>query len=131
MEELEPVNMLALEELAKLEERLNELENRLQVLTDERSELLLRIETVSTLRRAFMEAFQAVDVHFRDIFSSLSEGDGHLQLENPEEPLEGGLTLAAHQGKPVEGAYVWWRKIFNCFEFLFALQRFRPPLLRP
>ena len=45
MEELEPVNMLALEELAQLEERLDELENRLQVLTDERSELLLRIET--------------------------------------------------------------------------------------
>ncbi len=61
MEALEPVNMLALEELAKLEERLNELENRLQVLTDERSELLMRIETVSTLRQeAFMEAFQAV-----------------------------------------------------------------------
>ncbi len=103
MEELEPVNMLALEELAKLDERLNELENRLQVLTDERSELLLRIETVSTLRQeAFMEAFKAVDEHFREIFASLSEGDGHLQLEIPDLPLEGGLTLVAHpKGKPV------------------------------
>jgi len=130
MEELEPVNMLALEELAKLEERLNELENRLQVLTDERSELLLRIETVSTLRQeAFMEAFQAVDLHFRDIFSRLSEGDGHLQLENSEDPLEGGLTLVAHpKGKPVRrlAAMSGGEKSLTALSFLFALQRFRP-----
>ena len=130
MEELEPVNMLALEELAKLEDRLSELENRLQVLTDERSELLLRIETVSTLRQeAFMEAFQAVDIHFRDIFSSLSEGDGHLQLENPENPLEGGLTLVAHpKGKPVRrlAAMSGGEKSLTALSFLFALQRFRP-----
>ena len=130
MEELEPVNMLALEELAKLDERLSELENRLQVLTDERSELLLRIETVSTLRQeAFMEAFQAVDLHFREIFSSLSEGDGHLQLENPEQPLEGGLTLVAHpKGKPVRrlAAMSGGEKSLTALSFLFALQRFRP-----
>ena len=130
MEELEPVNMLALEELAKLEERLNELESRLEVLTDERSELLLRIETVSTLRQeAFMEAFQAVNEHFREIFASLSEGDGHLQLENPDEPLEGGLTLVAHpKGKAVRrlAAMSGGEKSLTALSFLFALQRFRP-----
>ena len=130
MEELEPVNMLALEELAKLEERLNELESRLEVLTDERSELLLRIETVSTLRQeAFMEAFQAVDEHFREIFASLSEGDGHLQLENSDQPLEGGLTLVAHpKGKPVRrlAAMSGGEKSLTALSFLFALQRFRP-----
>jgi len=130
MEELEPVNMLALDELAKLEERLNELENRLQVLTDERSELLLRIETVSTLRQeAFLEAYQAVDIYFREIFASLSEGDGHLQLENPDEPLEGGLTLVAHpKGKPVRrlAAMSGGEKSLTALSFLFALQRFRP-----
>jgi len=122
--------MLALDELAKLEERLNELDNRLQVLTDERSELLLRIETVSTLRQeAFMEAFQAVDKHFREIFASLSEGDGHLQLENPDQPLEGGLTLVAHpKGKPVRrlAAMSGGEKSLTALSFLFALQRFRP-----
>ncbi len=130
MEDLEPVNMLALEELAKLEERLNELASRLEVLTEERSELLVRIETVSTLRQeAFMEAFKAVDIHFREIFASLSEGDGHLQLENPEEPLEGGLTLVAHpKGKSVRrlAAMSGGEKSLTALSFLFALQRFRP-----
>ena len=130
MEALEPVNMLALEELKALEERLAELNERLEVLNNEREELLLRIETVATLRQeAFMEAFTAVDGHFREIFASLSEGDGHLQLENPEEPLEGGLTLVAHpKGKAVRrlAAMSGGEKSLTALSFLFALQRFRP-----
>ena len=103
LESLEPVNMLALDELEELSKRLNALVDRLEILSNERSELLLRIETVSTMRQeAFMEAFVQVDKHFKDIFANLSDGDGFLQLENPESPLEGGLTLVAHpKGKNV------------------------------
>ncbi|MCB4393451.1 chromosome segregation protein SMC [Synechococcus sp. HB1133] len=130
MEALEPVNMLALEELEALEQRLNELNERLDVLNSEREELLLRIETVATLRQdAFMEAFTAVDGHFREIFASLSDGDGHLQLENPDDPLEGGLTLVAHpKGKTVRrlASMSGGEKSLTALSFLFALQRFRP-----
>ncbi|MEB3185053.1 MAG: chromosome segregation protein SMC, partial [Cyanobacteriota bacterium] len=130
MEALEPVNMLALEELEQLEQRLADLEERLEVLSKEREELLLRIETVATLRQeAFMEAFTAVDGHFRTIFAGLSDGEGHLQLENPEAPLEGGLTLVAHpKGKAVRrlAAMSGGEKSLTALSFLFALQRFRP-----
>ena len=130
MEALEPVNMLALEELEELEQRLSELMERLEVLSQEREELLLRIETVATLRQeAFMEAFEAVDGHFREIFASLSDGDGHLQLDNPNDPLEGGLTLVAHpKGKSVRrlAAMSGGEKSLTALSFLFALQRFRP-----
>ena len=89
--------MLALDELEELIERLNGLREKLEILSSERSELLLRIETVSTMRQeAFMQAFIEVDKHFKEIFASLSDGDGFLQLENPNSPLEGGLTLVAH-----------------------------------
>jgi chromosome segregation protein len=130
MEALEPVNMLALDELAQLETRLADLEERLEVLAKEREELLLRIETVATLRQeAFLEAFQAVDGHFRTIFAELSDGEGHLQLENPEAPLEGGLTLVAHpKGKAVRrlNSMSGGEKSLTALSFLFALQRFRP-----
>lgn len=130
MEALEPVNMLALEELEQLEGRLAELEQRLAVLSQEREELLLRIETVATMRQeAFLEAFTAVDGHFRTIFAELSDGEGHLQLENPEAPLEGGLTLVAHpKGKAVRrlNAMSGGEKSLTALSFLFALQRFRP-----
>ena len=130
MEALEPVNMLALEELEQLEQRIAELEGRLDVLSKEREELLLRIETVATLRQeAFLEAFEAVDGHFREIFAGLSDGEGHLQLENPEQPLEGGLTLVAHpKGKEVRrlASMSGGEKSLTALSFLFALQRFRP-----
>ena len=130
MEALEPVNMLALEELEELEQRLGDLGERLDVLSQEREELLLRIETVATLRQeAFMEAFEAVDSHFREIFASLSDGDGKLQLDNPDDPLEGGLTLVAHpKGKAVRrlAAMSGGEKSLTALSFLFALQRFRP-----
>ncbi|MEB3271889.1 MAG: chromosome segregation protein SMC [Synechococcus sp.] len=130
LEALEPVNMLALEELKELEERLAELRERLEVLSKEREELLLRIDTVSTLRlEAFLEAFRAVDGHFRSIFAGLSDGEGHLQLENPDQPLEGGLTLVAHpRGKAVRrlASMSGGEKSLTALSFLFALQRFRP-----
>ncbi len=130
MEALEPVNMLALEELEQLEQRLADLDDRLEVLSKEREELLLRIETVATLRQeAFMEAFKAVDGHFQTIFAGLSEGEGHLQLENPDQPLEGGLTLVAHpRGKAVRrlASMSGGEKSLTALSFLFALQRFRP-----
>ena len=130
MEALEPVNMLALEELQELEQRLSDLGERLDVLSQEREELLLRIGTVATLRQeAFMEAFEAVDGHFREIFASLSDGDGKLQLDNADDPLEGGLTLVAHpKGKAVRrlAAMSGGEKSLTALSFLFALQRFRP-----
>ena len=130
LESLEPVNMLALDELEDLNERLNALIDRLAVLANERSELLLRIETVSTMRQdAFMEAFSEVDKHFREIFAMLSDGDGYLQLENKNHPLDGGLTLVAHpKGKNVRrlASMSGGEKSLTALSFLFALQKYKP-----
>jgi len=130
LQNLEPVNMLALDELEELIERLNGLREKLEILSNERSELLLRIETVSTMRQeAFMQAFIEVDKHFREIFANLSDGDGFLQLENPNSPLEGGLTLVAHpKGKNVRrlASMSGGEKSLTALSFLFALQKYKP-----
>jgi len=130
LESLEPVNMLALDELEELTKRLNALREKLEILSNERSELLLRIETVSTMRQeAFMQAFIEVDKHFRAIFADLSDGDGFLQLENSDSPLEGGLTLVAHpKGKNVRrlASMSGGEKSLTALSFLFALQKYKP-----
>ncbi len=127
---LEPVNMLAITEYEASQQRLEELTQKLETLNQERTELLLRIENFSTLRRqAFMEAFLAVDQHFQSIFAQLSDGDGHLQLEDPEDPFAGGLTLVAHpKGKPVRrlSSMSGGEKSLTALSFIFALQRYRP-----
>ena len=127
---LEPVNMLAIDEYQATQKRLEDMRQKLETLNEERTELLLRIENFTTLRtQAFMDSYQAVDAHFRDIFAQLSDGDGHLQLENPEDPLSGGLTLIAHpKGKPVRrlNSMSGGEKSLTALSFIFALQRFRP-----
>lgn len=130
LEAMEPVNMLALEEHEKTQERLNELTEKLTTLESERTELLLRIENFTTLRfRSFKEAFDAVNENFKTIFATLSDGDGYLQLENEENPFEGGLNLVAHpKGKPVQrlSSMSGGEKSLTALSFIFSLQRYRP-----
>ncbi|MEO0985579.1 MAG: chromosome segregation protein SMC [Cyanobacteria bacterium J06639_14] len=130
IEALEPVNMLALEEYEHTQTRLEELSEKLGTLEEERTELLLRIENFTTLRQnAFQEAFDAVNANFSDIFAQLSDGDGYLQLDDPQNPFNGGLNLVAHpKGKPVRrlASMSGGEKSLTALSFIFALQHYRP-----
>lgn len=130
LEAMEPVNMLALEEHERTQERLQELSDKLTTLEAERTELLLRVENFTTLRyRSFKEAFDAVNENFKNIFATLSEGDGYLQLDDPEDPFNGGLNLVAHpKGKPVQrlSSMSGGEKSLTALSFIFSLQRYRP-----
>jgi chromosome segregation protein len=130
LQALEPVNMLALEEYDQTQNRLEELSQKLTTLAGERTELLLRIENFTTLRqRSFFEAFNAVNENFQTIFAELSQGDGHLQLDQPEDPFNSGLQLVAHpKGKPVQrlASMSGGEKSLTALSFIFSLQRYRP-----
>lgn len=127
---MEPVNMLALESYEQTQARLEELSQKSATLGEERMELLLRIENFTTLRQqAFQEAFGTVNQNFQQIFAELSDGDGHLQLDMPQDPLSGGLNLIAHpKGKPVRrlASMSGGEKSLTALSFIFALQRYRP-----
>ena len=130
LEAMEPVNMLALEEYEKTEARLQELSHKLDTIEAERTELLLRVEKFTTLRlRAFRESFDAVNENFQKIYAELSDGDGHLQLDDDEDPFNGGLNLIAHpKGKPVQklSSMSGGEKSLPALGFIFSLQKYRP-----
>ncbi len=130
LEAMEPVNMLALEEYEKTEARLQELSHKLDTIEAERTELLLRVEKFTTLRlRAFKESFDAVNENFQKIYAELSDGDGHLQLEDENDPFNGGLNLIAHpKGKPVQklSSMSGGEKSLTALGFIFSLQKYRP-----
>jgi chromosome segregation protein len=130
LQAMEPVNMLALEEYEQTTNRLQELQSKLKTLEDERTELLLRIENFTTTRlQAFQEAFDAVNSNFTNIFAEFSDGDGHLQLDDTEDPFNSGLNLVAHpKGKPVQrlASMSGGEKSLTALSFIFALQRYRP-----
>ncbi len=130
LQAMEPVNMLALEEHSRTQERLEELSQKLATLEEERTELLLRIENFTTLRqRAFKEAFDVVNQNFQTTFAELSDGDGYLQLDDSNDPFTSGLNLVAHpKGKPVRrlASMSGGEKSLTALSFIFALQRYRP-----
>jgi chromosome segregation protein len=130
MDALEPVNMLAIEEYDEVAEDLAELEERKEVLVEEAEAIRDRIETYEARKKAtFMDAFESINAHFEDIFERLSNGTGHLHLEDEDDPFEGGLTMKAQPGdKPIQrlDAMSGGEKSLTALAFIFAIQRHNP-----
>ncbi|HEY9787866.1 MAG TPA: chromosome segregation protein SMC [Candidatus Obscuribacterales bacterium] len=130
MRALEPVNMKALDEYNQTDQRQRELNDHLNILTVERDEIVQRIAGYDELkRRTFMEAFDAINANFQEIFAELSHGHGRLELENPENPFAGGLIIRAQpRDKKMQRieALSGGEKSLTALSFVFAFQRFAP-----
>jgi chromosome segregation protein len=96
-ERLGPVNLVAEQELAELEE------SRLQGAAerDELQEAIHRLRgSIGSLNREgrvrLLEAFEKVDGHFRSLFTTLFDGgQAHLAMVESDDPLEAGLEIMA------------------------------------
>jgi chromosome segregation protein len=96
-ERLGPVNLVADQELAELEQ------SRLQGAAerDELQEAIHRLRgSIGSLNREgrvrLLAAFEAVDRHFRSLFTTLFDGgQAHLALIDSDDPLEAGLEIMA------------------------------------
>jgi len=130
MADLEPVNMLAIEEYDRVEDDLAELRDKKTTLVEEAEEIRERIDRYEANKKeTFMEAYDAIDENFRTIFERLSDGTGRLHLENEDDPFDGGLTMKAEPGdKPVQrlNAMSGGEKSLTALAFIFAIQRHNP-----
>ncbi|MFC6862236.1 chromosome segregation protein SMC [Halomicroarcula sp. GCM10025817] len=130
MEALEPVNMRAIEEYDRVADDLDDLEDKKETLVEEAEGIRDRIETYEARKKeTFMESFDAINEQFQDIFERLSNGTGHLHLEDEEDPFEGGLTMKAQPGdKPIQrlAAMSGGEKSLTALAFIFAIQRHNP-----
>jgi chromosome segregation protein len=99
------INPLALEEYSALEERLKFLAEQLEDLKRTKKDLLDIIKEVDDrVQQIFMEAYEDVAEHFKDIFARLFPGgDGKLILTNPDDLLNTGVDVEARPpGKRVK-----------------------------
>ncbi len=130
MRALEPVNMKALEEYSYTDNRRKELDETLNTLATEKEEILQRISGYDELKkRTFMEAFEAINNNFQEIFAELSHGHGRLELDNPENPFMGGLIIRAQpRDKKMQRieALSGGEKSLTALSFVFAFQRYAP-----
>ncbi len=127
---LEPINMRAIEEYEKVQDRQQDLQKKRDVLFDERNELLNRIKQYEQMKKdVFMENFLEINGHFKDVFTLLSDGEGELMLENWEDPFAGGLSIKAEpSGKAIHHmeALSGGEKSLTALAFILAIQKHRP-----
>ncbi len=96
-ERIGPVNLVAERELAELEERRTSGTAEHEELTQAIHRLRGSIGALNREGRArLLAAFEAVDRHFRSLFTTLFEGgQAHLALVESDDPLEAGLEIMA------------------------------------
>jgi chromosome segregation protein len=130
MRDLDPVNMLAFDEYAHLLARRGFLAVRRTTLREEREAIIDKLERYDQMKKeAFLSSFNEINKNFKNIFQELSRGEGDLILENPEDPLSGGMTIKARPaGKPFHRleAMSGGEKSLTALSFIFSIQMFRP-----
>jgi len=130
MKALEPVNMLAIDEYDHVLTRHDFLQQRRTTLSSEREAIIDKLEKYDQMKReAFLSSFAEINKNFKQIFQELSNGDGDLILENPDDPLAGGMTIKARPaGKPFHRleAMSGGEKSLTALSFIFSIQMYRP-----
>lgn len=96
-ERIGPVNLIAADELAELEAEVAKGQAESEELTQAINRLRGSIGSLNREGRArLLTAFEAVDQHFRRLFTTLfNGGQAHLALIESDDPLEAGLEIYA------------------------------------
>jgi chromosome segregation protein len=131
LESMGSVNLRALEEYDSEKARLDEFQSEVNRLSTEKQDLLSLVGEIETKKRAKLtEVVTSVAVGFREIYGELSGGgEGEIALENPDDPLAGGLLIKARPiGKNVQRLeqLSGGEKSLASLAFVFALQRHDP-----
>ncbi len=130
MQELGDVNMRAIAAYEEVQNRQQELKSQIETLSKERKEILDRMSGYEQSKKeAFLKTYNNINENFKQVFHQLSEGEGELKLENPEDPLSGGMTIEAQpRDKKLQRleSMSGGEKSLTALAFVFAIQRYMP-----
>ena len=130
MAELGDVNMRALAAYDEVLARQSELKEQIETLSKERKEILERMQWYEQLKKeTFMKTYNHINENFKEVFHQLSEGEGELKLECPDDPLAGGMTIEAQpRDKKLQRleSMSGGEKSLTALAFVFAIQRYMP-----
>jgi chromosome segregation protein len=130
LENLGPVNMMALEELQEAEERFTFLETQRQDLLasiQDTSQAIREIDQVS--RQQFLEAFKAINAYFAESFRTLFGGGvGEMRLADETDPESGLDIVAQPPGKRLQNVLLLsgGEKALAALALLIAVFRYTP-----
>ena len=127
---LGPVNQVAMEEYEQLKMRYDYLAAQLSDLDGARRSLAkITVAIDRKMRKAFLVTFEKVDANFREIFAMLFPGgQAHLEMTDPEHPAETGIEVVAQpRGKRITKMMLMsgGEKSLTALALLFAVYRTR------
>lgn len=127
---LGPVNQVAMEEYEQLKRRADYIEEQLTDLESARKALTkITVAIDRKMRKAFLVTFEKVDANFREIFAMLFPGgQAHLEMTDPEHPAETGIEVVAQpRGKRITKMMLMsgGEKSLTALALLFAVYRTR------
>lgn len=125
------VNLRAVAEYDQEKSRSDDFQSEVQRLTTEKTELLTLVGEIEKKKREkITDVVAQVGTHFKEIYGELSAGgEGEIALENPEDPLAGGLLIKARPiGKTVARLeqLSGGEKSLASLAFIFSMQRYDP-----
>jgi len=130
IDNLGPLNMMALEELKEAEERYEFLEGQRQDLLSSIEDMAQAIREIDRLSRLqFMEAFKAINAYFAESFRTLFGGGiGQLLLSDEEDPESGLDIVAQPPGKRLQNILLLsgGEKALTALALLIAIFRYTP-----
>lgn len=130
MQELGDVNMKALTAYDEVLSRQTSIKEQIETLSKERKEIMMRMQGYEQLKKeTFMKTYNNINENFKEVFHQLSEGEGELKLEFPEDPLSGGMTIEAQpRDKKLQRleSMSGGEKSLTALAFVFAIQRYMP-----
>lgn len=125
------VNMRALEIYEKIDAEYKTFIDKKEKILRERESVLVMINEIDAKKRElFMKTYEIIDHNFKVIFSALSsKGEASLELEDPNDPFNGGLLLKVRitgtkflDIKSLSGG----EKTMAAIAFIFAVQEYDP-----
>ncbi len=125
------INMKALEVYETAEKEYQELIKKLEALNIEKGSVLnMMAEIEDKKKKSFMKTYKQIAENFKRMFLQLSaKGDAYLDLEDKENPLNGGLNINVRIGgtkfldlHSLSGG----EKALTALAFIFAIQEYEP-----
>jgi chromosome segregation protein len=129
--QMSAVNMKALEIYEQVEKEYNELIEKKDSLDKEKIDIMTLMNEIESKKTGhFMKTFDRANENFQRIFTSLfKKGKAYLQLENPENIFEDGLSIKVKLTgnrfmdiKSLSGG----EKTLTALSFIFAIQEYQP-----
>ncbi len=131
LDEFGPINMAALQEYQEIEERHNFLESQRQDIEGSIADTTRAIREIN--RRSsekFREAFEAINLHFNEIFQKLfGGGECGMRLLDEEDLLESGVDIYAQPpGKKLQNVRLLsgGEEALTVFALLMGIFTYRP-----